>query len=85
LKWSHARRAFRRHADARYAERQGLVDAVRAFGSRRVMWASDVSFEESNASWGELLFSVKDEPELSEEDRTWVLGRTARRVYKWEN
>lgn len=84
LKWSHPGRAFRRHADPAQAERRGLVDAVAAFGADRVMWASDVSFDMSNASWSELLSAVRDHPGLSVDERGWVLGRTARRVHRWE-
>lgn len=84
LKWSHAHRAFRKFGDPDKARREGLVQAVEAFGADRVMWASDVSFEESQASWSELLSFVRDHPGLSEGDRAWVLGRTARRVHRWE-
>nr|WP_240746169.1 amidohydrolase family protein [Cupriavidus oxalaticus] len=84
LKWSHAHRAFRRHAQPHQARQRALVDAVQAFGADRVMWAGDVSFEESNASWSELLSFVRDHPGLSEDDRAGVLGRTARRAYRWE-
>lgn len=84
LKWSHAHRAFRKHDDPQEARRQGLTQAVEAFGAHRVMWASDVSFEESNATWSELLSFVRDHAGLSDEDRRWVLGRTARRVHRWE-
>lgn len=84
LKWSHSHRAFRRHDDPQQARHQGLLQAVDAFGARRVMWASDVSFEESSASWSELLSFVRDHPGLSDEDRSWILGRTARQVHRWE-
>lgn len=84
LKWSHAHRAFRRHPNPQHARHEGLVQAIEAFGSNRVMWAGDVSFEESNATWSELLSFVRDHSGLSEDDRAWVLGRTARRVHRWE-
>ena len=84
LKWSHSHRAFRRHTDPQQARHDGLVRAIEAFGSDRVMWAGDVSFEESNATWSELLSFVRDHAGVSEEDRAWVLGRTARRVHRWE-
>lgn len=85
LKWGHAHRAFRRATDPAQARAQALVDAVRAFGADRVMWAGDVSFEESDATWSELLGFVRDHPGLSVEERAGVLGRTARRVYRWES
>lgn len=84
LKWSHAHRAFRRHDNPQLARHQGLLQAVQAFGANRVMWASDVSFEESNATWSELLSFVRDHPGLSDEDRAWVLGRTARHIHRWD-
>lgn len=84
LKWSHARKAFRRHPDPAAAQQREFERAVHAFGPERVLWASDTSHEESNATWGELLAFVRDNPALSEGDRAWILGRTARRVFRWE-
>lgn len=84
LKWSHAHRAFRHWENPEQARWDGLVQAVKAFGASRVMWAGDVSFEESNASWSELLSFVRDHAGLSAEERSWVLGRTARQVHRWE-
>lgn len=84
LKWSHAHRAFRHWVDPELGRYQGLMQAVEAFGANRVMWASDVSFEESNSSWSELLSFVRDHAGLSDDDRAWILGRTARQVHRWE-
>jgi predicted dinucleotide-binding enzyme/predicted TIM-barrel fold metal-dependent hydrolase len=85
LKWSHAHRAFRRFNNPEQARHQALVNAVEAFGASRVMWAGDVSFEESNATWSELLSFVRDHSGLSEDDRAWVLGGTARKVHQWKS
>lgn len=84
LKWSHARRTFRRHPEPEAAQQREFIRALGAFGAERVLWAGDASYEESNATWSELLAFVRDNTALSEGDRTWVLGRTARRVFRWE-
>lgn len=84
LKWSHVRRAFRRFEDPQAAPQREFLRALQAFGPDRVLWAGDTSHEESNATWAELLAFVRDNPALSEGDRAWVLGRTARRVFRWE-
>jgi predicted TIM-barrel fold metal-dependent hydrolase len=83
LKWSHANRAFRHFTDAPQAMQREFTRALQAFGPERVLWAGDVSHEESRASWRELLAFVMDHPALSEGDRQWVLGKTARRVFRW--
>lgn len=83
LKWSHAARAFRNFDDAAQAAQREFTRALDAFGVERVLWAGDASHEESKASWRELLSFVHDNPALSEGDRQWVLGKTARRVFRW--
>ncbi len=46
------------------------------------MWASDktVTF---GYRWGDLLYSLRDDPELSSEEKAWLLGGTARKVLNW--
>lgn len=83
LKWSHARKAFRRHTDPEAAQQREFVRALEAFGVERVLWASDASYEESKATWSELLDFVIDNPALSVGDRAWVAGRAARHVLRW--
>jgi predicted dinucleotide-binding enzyme/predicted TIM-barrel fold metal-dependent hydrolase len=84
LKWSHAGKAFRRHDDPQQAPQREFLRAMDAFGPERVLWASDTSHEESSATWSELLAFVRDNTALSEGDRAWVLGRSARRVFRLE-
>jgi L-fuconolactonase len=60
-----------------------LRRVVDAYGPERVMWASDYTMIRRHASWGEALFSIRDCPSLSEHEKTWLLGRTARRVLNW--
>jgi hypothetical protein len=83
LKWAHASRAFGRSADGAEKTQIAFVQAIDAFGPDRVMWAGDVTHEESTASWSQLLAFVHDNPALSLRDKEWVLGKTARRVFRW--
>lgn len=83
LKWSHAARAFGRRGDATQKTRLALRQALDAFGAQRVLWAGDVTHEESNASWSTLLSVVQNDDTLSSADLEWVLGKTARRLFRW--
>ena len=60
-----------------------LRRAVDAFGPERVMWASDYTVSRRRASWGEALFSIRHSPVLSEDEKAWILGRTARTILNW--
>jgi L-fuconolactonase len=60
-----------------------LRRAVDAFGPQRVMWASDYTMSRQRANWGEALFSVRHCTSLSEDEKTWILGRTARQILNW--
>jgi len=83
LKWAHAPVSFDAAGYPNLAARPYLRAAVDAFGADRVMWASDVSVNQTGESWAELLFAIADNPELSAEERAWVLGGTARRWLNW--
>lgn len=83
LKWSHAARAFSGSDDPSQAAQREFLRALDAFGVERVMWAGDVTEEESGASWADLLGFVRDNPKLSDGDKEWVLARTARSVFRW--
>lgn len=83
LKWCHAAHCFepdeypfRKHQDE-------LVNAISAFGAHRILWASDITHERSGAKWGQLLHYVLDCPSISTEDKEWLLGKSARTVFKW--
>ncbi len=84
LKWSHASRSFRRFSDSSESQNREFLRAVGAFGPDRVLWASDASHEESDATWPELLAFVQDNAFLSPSDRDWVLGGSARRLFRWK-
>lgn len=84
LKWSHAHRSFGRAGDAAANVQRAFEQALGAFGAERVLWAGDATHEESQATWAQLLAFVQDNPALSQGDKEWVLGRTARRVFRWD-
>lgn len=81
LKWSHAHRAFGR--DGAAGVQRGFAQALAAFGPQRMVWAGDVTHEESSATWSQLLGFVLHNPALDDEARTWVLGRSARQLFRW--
>lgn len=65
----------------------GLARAVEAFGSERIMWASDLTrmeLLEHTPSYDEILGHVRDELDfLIAKEREDILGRTALRVLGW--
>jgi|GEM_PF-69967 len=83
LKWSHARRTFKHSNDPAKSESKALVQAIEAFGANRLMWASDVTHEETRLSWAELLDFPRSHSDISNDDRGWILGGTVRKVYNW--
>jgi L-fuconolactonase len=60
-----------------------LRRAVDAFGPQRVMWASDYTMTRHRATWAETLFSISGSVALSEDEKNWILGGTARKILKW--
>lgn len=83
LKWAHAPVGFDAAGYPNLAARPYLRAAIDAFGADRVMWASDISANQTGESWAELLFAIASNPELSETERAAVLGGTARRWLDW--
>ncbi len=82
-KWAHAPN-FLSTAPYPFPDLQPkLRRAVDAFGPERVMWASDYTMTRWRANWGEALFAIRHSPSLSEEEKAWILGRTARKVLNW--
>jgi predicted TIM-barrel fold metal-dependent hydrolase len=89
VKLSHAPYLFRA-AGAQYGATQFPFDlarkqvrrAIQAFGAERLMWASDKTVVRGH-TWSDLLHWLKDDPELSPEEKEWILGGTARRILKW--
>jgi L-fuconolactonase len=60
-----------------------LNEVVEAFGPERLMWASDYQ-RVTNHTYAEALAFVCDTSELSESDKEWILGKTAREILRWE-
>lgn len=85
LKWSHAARAFGQDGAAAETIQTAFGQACVAFGAERILWASDVTHEESSQTWAQLLGFILGNPALSDNQREWVLGRTARQVFRWPN
>ena len=83
LKWAHAPVMFDAAGYPNLAARPFLRKALDAFGAERVMWASDISANQTGESWAELIFAITENPELSAEEREWVMGKTARKCLGW--
>lgn len=60
-----------------------LIERVyEAFGARRLMWASDCPYQVQSETYEDGLALVRDKMAWkSEEDREWVLGRTAEGMF----
>jgi len=83
LKWSHPQRSFPPAVFPYPAWDPYLQAAVDGFGAQRIMWASDFTETLPGCTYAEALFYVRTSPVLSESDRTWILGRTARTILGW--
>ena len=83
FKWAHAHGMFGEIEFPFAGLTRYLRRAIDAFGAERVIWAADASVI-ADVSWADLLFFVKSNPALSTEEKTWVLGGSARRWLKWE-
>lgn len=82
VKLSHAPMLLRAGAYPFEAVRPYLRQAIEAFGVERLMWASDATIMPHYA-WADLLNYLRLDPELSDEEKAWLLGRTARKVFSW--
>jgi L-fuconolactonase len=84
LKWGHAPVMFGAAGYPNLGARPFLRKALDAFGAERVMWASDISANQTGESWAELIFSIIENPEMSTDEKESVMGRTARKWLDWE-
>lgn len=82
VKWSHTQRHFNAPDYPYEPVRPFLRRAIEAFGADRLLWASDASIIPDH-SWSNLLNYLRDDPELSQDEKEWILGRTSRRVFDW--
>jgi predicted TIM-barrel fold metal-dependent hydrolase len=83
LKWAHAPGFLSAEAYPFADMGPQLRRAVDAFGRERVMWASDYTVSAHRQNWAESLFYLRHSPVLSEDDKEWILGRTARTLLNW--
>jgi L-fuconolactonase len=83
LKWSHAQGTFGMREYPSVGLRPFLRRALDAFGPERVMWASDHGGNQTGETWGELLHYIRDNPELSDGEKAWLLGGTVRAILDW--
>ena len=82
VKWGHAPRLSREPFPYRDVITQ-LVRVIDAFGVKRLMWASDYTVTTDNHTYGESLFCIRCSERLSDGDKEWLLGRSAREVLRW--
>ena len=82
IKWGHAPRLSREPFP--YKDLIGqLGRVIDAFGVKRLMWASDYTVTVGNHTYGESLFCLRCSDRLSDTDKEWLLGRTARELLRW--
>jgi L-fuconolactonase len=82
VKWGHAPRLSRERFPYRDLISQ-LLRVIDAFGVNRVMWASDYTVTVDHHTYAESLFCLRCADQLSESDKEWLLGKTAREVLRW--
>jgi len=83
LKWSHAQGMFQISGYPFAGLIPYLRKAVDRFGANRIMWASDNGGNQTGESWAELLYYIKACPELTADEKEWLLGRTVRTILNW--
>jgi len=82
VKWGHAPRLSRERFPYRDLINQ-LARVIDAFGVNRLMWASDYTVTVDHHTYAESLFCLRCADQLSETDKEWILGKTAREVLRW--
>jgi L-fuconolactonase len=82
VKWGHALRLSREPFPYRdlIAQPRPVVDA---FGVKRLMWASDYTVTVDHHTCAESLFCLGCADQLSENEKEWILGKTARQILAW--
>jgi amidohydrolase family protein len=82
VKWGHAPRLSREPFPYRdlLAQLRRVVDA---FGANRIMWASDFTVTADHHSYGESLFCIRCAENISDDEKTWLLGKAVRSILNW--
>jgi L-fuconolactonase len=83
LKWAHAPAMFETPVYPGKGLWPILRKALQRFGASRIMWASDISANQTGESWAMLLFGMLGNEDLSPAERAAVLGGTARAWLDW--
>jgi predicted TIM-barrel fold metal-dependent hydrolase len=83
IKTSHAQMNFRCVDYPFEPIRPFLRRAIQAFGAERILWSTDKTVARPPLPWAELLYAVKDNPDLSREEKELILGKNTRRIFKW--
>ena len=63
---------------------EGEPRAIDAYCIERGMWASDFTLGQSGSTWAALLHYNCNSAARSQGDKEWLLGRTARKLFRWE-
>ena len=83
LKWSHYTEMF---DEKPFPPSQRLSEilhkTIDAFGSKRIVWASDFSVMQRGDNWGELLYSLLGDGTLSDEEKRDILGENAKKLFE---
>jgi predicted TIM-barrel fold metal-dependent hydrolase len=83
LKWAHAQGIFGETTFPFDGLTRFLRQAIDAFGSERVIWASDGTTIKDN-TWGDLLYCIKASRQFSDTEKEWVLGKSVRQWLRWD-
>jgi predicted TIM-barrel fold metal-dependent hydrolase len=63
--------------------RRVLRRAITSFGADRLIWSSDKTVVRPAIGWSDLVHYIRDDPELSLDEKQQILGRNARRLFNW--
>jgi predicted TIM-barrel fold metal-dependent hydrolase len=83
LKWCHGHHFFEAGPYPFPGLQKEMARAIDAYGVQRMVWASDFTHDRGGVTWGDLFYYVRESPLLSEGDKEWLMGRSAREVFNW--
>jgi predicted TIM-barrel fold metal-dependent hydrolase len=83
IKISHAQMLFGATEYPYEPLRPILRRAIQAFGADRLLWSSDRTVTRPAMRWSDLVHYLRDDPELSRDEKEQILGRNSRRVFGW--
>jgi predicted TIM-barrel fold metal-dependent hydrolase len=83
IKWCHATERLSAEPYPHRDAVQQLRRVIAAFGAERVLWASDWTESQAGHTWARSLHYLLHSDALSEAEKTWVLGRSAREILGW--